>query len=170
MDIIQVIKERRSIRTFIKKEIPEELLAVLIDALIWAPSAGNLQSRKFLFVKDEKIKRRIAGAALNQHFIHEAPLAVVCCADSGIGRHYGQRGIDLYTIQDVSVSIMAMMLVAHEKGLGTCWVGAFHEDDVSAVLNLPSQFRPVAIVPIGYPARIPEPPPRVLREEAVEFL
>jgi nitroreductase len=72
-------------------------------------------------------------------------------------------------IQDVSVSIMCMMLVAYEKGLGTCWVGAFHEDDVSRILGLEHNLRPVAIIPVGYPERVPKPTPRVSREQAVEF-
>lgn len=170
MDILRVIRERRSIRKFTTKDIPEDLLSLLIDALIWAPSAGNLQARRFFFVKDKKIKQLLAGAALNQRFIYEAPIAIVCCTDSSIGRHYGRRGTDLYTIQDVSASIMGMMLVAHENGLGTCWVGAFHEEDVTQIMNLPRNLRPIAIVPIGFPAKIPQPPPRISRQEAVQFI
>jgi nitroreductase len=64
---------------------------------------------------------------------------------------------------------MEMMLVAHENGLGSVWVGAFHEDIVSNILKLPGYLRPVAIVSIGYPSKIPSPPPRVSKEEAVEF-
>lgn len=45
-------------------------------------------------------------------------------------------------------------------GLGAVWVGAFDEDEVSRILNLPSHLRPIAIFPIGYPAESPEPPPR----------
>jgi nitroreductase len=169
MDISIAVKERRSIRRYIKKEIPEDLIDKLIEALIWAPSAGNLQSRKFLIIKDEETKRRLAAAALNQSFIAEAPLAIVCCADARIGLHYGRRGVELYSIQDVSASIMAMMLVAHENELGTCWVGAFREEEASKILDLPRTLRPVAIVPVGYPSRIPRPTSRVSREEAIEF-
>ena len=169
MDILKAIRERRSIRNFQKKDIPKEIVDKLIDALIWAPSAGNLQARKFFFVKDAKLKEDIASAALNQDFIAESPLVIVGCADSRISSRYGERGEYLYSIQDVAASIMGMMLVAHENGLGTVWVGAFMEDDVFDILNLPKNLRPVAIIPVGYPARIPSPPPRVSREEAVAF-
>lgn len=169
MEILKAVKERRSIRNFQKREIPEEIIYKLIDALIWAPSAGNLQSRKFYFVRDVKLKREIATAALNQGFIAEAPLVVVGCTDNRISHRYGDRGINLYSIQDVAVSIMALMLVAHENGLGTVWVGAFREGDVFEILDMPHNLRPVAIVPVGYPSRIPSPPPRVSRQEAVEF-
>ena len=169
MDILKAIKERRSIRDFQKKDIPKEIVDKLIDSLIWAPSAGNLQSRKFYFVKDAKLKESIADAALGQNFIAESPLVIVGCTDSRISSRYGERGEYLYTIQDVAVSIMGMTLVAHENGLGTVWVGAFNEDDVFDILKLPKNLRPVAIVPVGYPVKIPSPPPRVSREEAVEF-
>lgn len=169
MDILKAIRERRSIRNFQKKDIPKEIVDKLIDALIWAPSAGNLQARKFFFVKDAKLKEYIASAALNQDFIAESPLVVVGCADSRISSRYGERGEYLYSIQDVAASIMGMLLVAHENGLGTVWVGAFMEDDVFDILNLPKNLRPVAIIPVGYPARIPSPPPSVSREEAVSF-
>ncbi|MBI5213733.1 MAG: nitroreductase family protein, partial [Nitrospirae bacterium] len=79
--VLKIIKERRSIRNFQKKDIPDDVIKKLIDALIWAPSAGNLQSRKFYFIKDDRTKKNIAVAALNQNFIAEAPFVVVGCAD-----------------------------------------------------------------------------------------
>lgn len=169
MEILEAIRERRSIRNFQKKDIPQKIVDKLIDALIWAPSAGNLQARKFFFVKDAKLREDIASAALNQDFIAEAPLVIVGCTDSRISNKYGERGEYLYSIQDVAAGIMGMMLVAHESGLGTVWVGAFREEEVFDLLNLPKNLRPVAIVPVGYPVKIPSPPPRVSRQEAVEF-
>lgn len=170
MDILKAVKERRSVRDFQKKGIPEEIVDKLIDALIWAPSAGNLQARKFYFIKDERIKKKIAVAALNQNFIAEAPLIIVGCTDSRISSKYGERGIYLYSIQDVALSIMGMMLVAYENGLGSTCVGAFREDEIIRILNMPYNLRPVLIVPVGYPSKIPHPPPRVSKEEAVEVL
>lgn len=169
MEILKAVRERRSIRNFHKKEIPEEIVDKLIDALIWAPSAGNLQARKFYCIRDQRLKRDIASAALNQTFIAEAPLVIVGCTDSRIANRYGERGVHIYAIQDVAASIMGMMLVAHENGLGSVWVGAFREGAVVDVLRLSQSLRPVAIVPVGYPSRIPSPPPRVSRDEAVEF-
>ncbi len=170
MDILKAIKDRRSIRDFQKKKIPGELLDKLAEALIWAPSAGNLQARKFYFIKNEQIKKRIAAAALNQNFISEAPLVVVGCTDNRISYKYGERGVDLYSIQDVALSIMGMMLVAYENGLGSTWVGAFREEEISKILDIPRHLRPVAVVPVGYPSKIPHPPPRVSKKEGVEVL
>ncbi len=169
MEILKAVRERRSIRDFQKKEIPPDLVEKLAEALIWAPSAGNLQSRKFYFVQDGRTKMEIVSAALGQSFIAEAPLVIVGCTDDKISGRYGERGVNLYSIQDVAASIMGMMLVAHENGLGSVWVGAFREEGVSKILNLPGNLRPVVIVPVGYPSRIPSPPPRVSKQAAVEF-
>jgi nitroreductase len=169
MDILKAVKERRSIRDFQKREIPRDIVDKLVDALIWAPSAGNLQARKFYFIKDEELKKKIAVAALKQHFLAEAPLVIVGCTDSRISYRYGERGVYLYSIQDVSCSLMGMMLVAHDIGLGSVWVGAFDEDAVFNILKLPQYLRPVSIVAVGYPSKVPSPPPRVSKEEAVEF-
>ncbi len=91
MEILKPIRERRSIRNFQKKDIPKETVDKLIDTLILAPSAGNLQARKFFFVKDAKLKEDVASAALNQDFIAEAPLVIVGCTDSRISGRYGER-------------------------------------------------------------------------------
>ncbi|HXX53786.1 MAG TPA: nitroreductase family protein [Thermodesulfovibrionales bacterium] len=64
-----------------------------------------------------------SGVALSIQVLSEAPLAIVGCTDSRVASKYGDRGAALYTIQDVAASIMGMMLVAHENGLGTVWVG-----------------------------------------------
>ncbi len=114
---------------------------------------------------------KLAQAALNQMFIAEVPLVIVGCIDKNkIFPRYGERGVELYAIQDVACSITNAMLVAHENGLGSCWVGAFREEEVSKILNLPRHLRPVVILPVGYPAYVPSAPPRVSIHEAVEFV
>jgi len=168
MNLLEVIKNQRSIRKFQKKEITKEIIDELIEALIWAPSAGNLQSRKFYFVFNQEIKEKLVGAAFGQDSISKAPLVIVACLDENISHHYGERGKNLYGICDVAVAVQNLMLLAAEKGLGTCWVGAFDEKEVSKILNLPGNLRPIAIIPVGYPAEKPSPPPRVSKEKAVE--
>ncbi len=168
MKILDAVKNRRSVRKFLDKPIPEDVIEDLKDALIWAPSAGNLQARKFFFVFSDEKKSELVQYALKQKYVAEAPLTIVACTDSGIMQHYGSRGVDLYTKQDVSASVMGMMLVAHEAGLGSVWVGAFEDDKVSKVLALPENLTPVAIVPVGYPAEVPHAPPRIQKEYAIE--
>ncbi len=168
--IFKVIKERRSIRKFQKKEIPEEIIDKLIEALIWAPSAGNLQSRKFYFVFNKETKEKLIEAAFGQDFLSQAPLVIVGCTNENISLRYGERGKNLYSICDVAASIENLMLLATESGLGTCWVGAFEEKEVAKILNLPKNLRPIVIIPVGYPAEKPEAPPRVSKKEIMEFI
>jgi nitroreductase len=170
MNILEAVRDRRSIREFQPGEIPDTIIENLKEALIWAPSAGNLQARKFYFVFEKKVKAKLASAALNQNFIAKAPLVIVACTDSQIRIHYGEKGVNLYTIQDVSSSIMGMMLVAHEEGLGSVWVGAFYEKEVAKILKLPDNLSPVAIVPIGYPLSTPSASTRVSKEYAIETI
>jgi nitroreductase len=168
-EVLRVVKERRSVRDYQKKEIADAVMRKLVDALIWAPSAGNLQSRKFYLVTTPFLKTRLAAAALDQQFIAEAPLVVVGCADARIAAHYGTRGATLYAVQDVACSLMSMMLVACENGLATVWVGAFREGAVAEILKLPAELSAVAIVPVGHASRIPAAPPRVSAAQAVEW-
>jgi nitroreductase len=167
MSILSTIKKRRSIREYLPKKITPEIIEDIKEALIWAPSAGNLQARKFFFIYSQKIKDRLAAAALNQSFIAQAPLVIVACTDGDIQNHYGKRGLHLYTIQDVAASLMGMMLLVHEEGLGSVWIGAFNEKEVSRIIGLPGNLRPVAIVPVGYPASVPTAPERVTKEYAI---
>jgi len=169
MPILEIIKNRRSIREFQKKEIPDEIIDKLIEALIWAPSAGNLQSRKFYFVFNQEMKKKLAEAALGQNFIVEAPLVIIGCTDDKITWRYGERGKNLYSICDVSASIQNMILLVHEQGLGTCWIGAFDEKEVIKILNLAENLRPIAIVPVGYPSEKPSVPARISKKEAIEL-
>lgn len=170
MDILAAVKGRRSIRRFRNTPLPAHFLGTLEESLLEAPSAGNLQSRRFYFVFREEIRKRLAEAGYRQDFIGEAPLAVVCCADLRIANQYGERGRSLYCLQDVAASIQNLMLVAYSLGLGTAWVGAFDEKGVSRILNLPAHLRPVAIVPVGYPEEKPPRPGRVPREDAITHL
>jgi len=170
VDVIEAVKTRRSVRSFQDRGITEKETDRLIEALIWAPSAGNLQSRKFYLVTAPETKDSLCRAALNQAFITEAPLVIVGCADHRIVNRYGLRGMELYCVQDVACSIMCMMLVAREMGLGTVWVGAFHEDQVADALGLPGHLRPVVIAPVGWPEKVPPAPERVSPEEAVVWV
>ena len=156
MDVFEAIKGRRSIRAYTREEVSEEEVKQLIEAARSAPSAGNIQPWEFVIVRDPTIKRRLAAAALDQTFIEEAPVVIVVCAnETKSGWGYGSRGINLYCLQDTAAATQNMLLAAHALGLGTCWVGAFREEEVRRVINTPRGVRPVAIVPVGHPAEKP---------------
>lgn len=158
MDVLQAIKGRRSIRAFKSRDVPPEMVEKLIDAARWAPSAGNIQPWEFIVVRKTEIQKRLAEAALNQTFIMEAPVVIVACADQNrSSRGYGRRGKNLYCIQDTAAAIQNIHLAAYSLGLGTCWVGAFREEQAKKALDIPEGRRPVAIIPVGYPAESPKP-------------
>jgi len=162
--------KRRSVRAYTSEEVSEEEVEKLIEAARWAPSAGNIQPWEFVIVKNAETKRKLADAALNQTFIEEAPVVIVVCANverSSWG--YGSRGANLYCLQDTAAAIENMLLVACALGLSTCWVGAFHEDEVAKVINTPRGVRPVAIVPVGRGAEKPRAPRKRSLEEIVHY-
>lgn len=161
MDCIDAINKRRSIRKFKNIDIGKENMNILLNAAQAAPSAGNMQGRDFIIVSDITIKRELVTAARNQHFIASAPIIIVAIANnSRSSGRYGQRG-ELYAIQDATASVMNIMLAATSIGLGTCWIGAFDEEMVRNILNIPITERPVAMVPIGYPDESPIMPQRM---------
>jgi nitroreductase len=171
MDLITAIQERRSIRQYSSgKNIPENTILDILRLANQAPSAGNLQARDFVVVRDVLKKKALAQAAWGQDFIIDAPVVVVVCANrERTSVRYGARGEELYCIQDSAAAVQNMMLVIHSYGLGACWIGAFNEDQATKILKLPSHIRPVAIIPIGYPTETPIPTSRIGIEKLVHY-
>jgi nitroreductase len=170
MDVLEAIKGRRSIRKFKKDPVDDAVVKKIIEAGIWAPSAGNLQSWEVIIVKKSETKEKLAAAAYLREFLAEAPLIMVLCANPHVcGSSYNNRGRNLYCIQDAACAGQNILLAAHALGLGACWVGAFDEDLVSRILHFPSTLRPVALIPMGYPDENPLPPPRDDLEEFIHY-
>ncbi len=167
MEVSIAIKKRRSVRKFQTKPISPEIIEKLSDALIWAPSAGNLQSRKFYFVFNEGVRKKLALAANRQQPLWDAPLVIVCCVNEKSADKYGERGKKLFAVCDVAASIENMMLQAVELGLATLWMGAFDEGVVKEAVGLSENVRPVALVPVGYAAEDPDSPAHLAKEEII---
>jgi nitroreductase len=166
MSVLDAIKSRRSIRSFKDKPIEEDKLLRVLEAGRLAPSAKNMQEWRYILVKDKELRRKVAVACNNQYFIAEAPVVIVGCAT--MADYVLTCGQSAYTI-DVSISMDHMSLQAVEEGLGTCWIGAFREDEVKRILNVPSEMRVVEVMPLGYPKFQPEPKPRMRLEEIVFY-
>lgn len=145
-------------RAFTSQEVSDEDAELLVEAACWAPSAGNLQPWDFVIVRDPEIKRRLVRAAHGQSFIAEASVVfVVCAVPRRSSSRYGGRGRGLYCLQDTAAAVQNLLLTAVANGLGSCWIGAFDEDMAAQAVGLPEGVRPVAIVPVGYPAESPYP-------------
>jgi len=166
MDFHEVIRTRRSIRSYKPDPIPEETLNRVLDAARIAPSGSNRQPWKFIVVKDEMLRRRLASACNEQSFIAEAPIAIVACGYD-IQRNRGGYMREMSMLVDVSIAFTHLILAARAEGLGTCWIGAFNNDEVKKLLSITGDFNVVAVTPLGYPkiSKFAEPSERKSLEE-----
>jgi nitroreductase len=160
MEFFDAIRQRHSVRTFLREPIPPEGLQRILEAANLAPSAGDLQAYEIYQVQDPGTQEALAVAAYDQAFIEEAPLALIFVASPFRARRYGERGASLYSIQDATIAAAYVQLAAVSVGLASCWVGAFDEAKVASILHLPAGQKPIAILPIGKPGESPAPTPR----------
>lgn len=151
-DFWQVLKKRHCVRQFDSwREVPDELIKDLVEAGHFGPSAGNIHPEEFIVVREQETKEKLAEAALGQMFVAEAPVVIVVIADTEkTASRYGERGRNLYAIQDAAAATENIFLAATDLGLSMCWVGAFDEKQVQKILKLQPNQRPLAILPIGY--------------------
>jgi nitroreductase len=149
MYVFETIKNRRSVRTYLDKSIEEEKLNTVLEAGRLAPSASNRQEWRFVIVKDSEVKRKLGEAANGQSFVGEAPVVIAACAITD--GHVMSCGQLCYPI-DVAIALDHISLAAVEQGLGTCWIGAFNEEKVKEILDIPEEVRVVELMPLGYPA------------------
>ncbi len=149
MTVEEAIRTRRSVRQYLDKPIEDEKIRDLLEAACLAPSASNRQEGRFVVVTDAGTKKRLVGAAADQSFVGEAACVIACCADTDM--HEMKCGQLCYPI-DVAIQIDHMALRSVELGLGTCWIGAFYEDQVKDILGMPENIRVVELLAVGYPA------------------
>jgi nitroreductase len=103
-------------------------------------------------------KRNLSSAAYRQKDLEEASVVIVVCADEKRAeQNYGARGKTLYCLQDTAAAVQNILLTAYSLGLGSCWVGAFKEEEARKAINAPKEMRPVALIPVGYPDETPPP-------------
>lgn len=171
MDVYEAIYGRRSVRRFSEKDVPNTVVRKILESACQAPSAGNGQPWHFYVVPRGETRERLVEGRLKQSFVSQAPVVVVVCADASIlEAGYGERGRNLYVVQDTAAAIQTLLLAAFAEGLGTCWKGAFEEDQVRQALDLPKNRRPVAMIGLGFPTEAPVSRGRKPLEEVATFL
>lgn len=164
MDVLSAIQGRRSIRQYSARAIEDEKINKVLEAARLAPSASNSQLWKFIVVKNDETRLKIAEAAGRQMFVRQAPVIIVACGlDPERVMFCGQPR---YTV-DLSIAVSYMILEAYEQGLGTCWLGYFDEEKVKEILGIPGNIRVVTMIPLGYPVEFPPKRPRKNLEEIV---
>ena len=149
MTVEEAIRKRYSVRNYSDKPVENEKIAALLEAARLAPSAGNRQEWRFVVVTDKGKRGQLVEASAGQKFVGEAPVVLVCCAETDF--HKMRSGYECYLF-DVAIAIDHITLRATELGLGTCWIGAFYEDQVKKILNIPENIRVVELLTVGYPA------------------
>lgn len=148
MDIYEAIRTRKSVRSFLDRDVPEATLTRILESARLAPSAKNLQEWRFVVVRDPVTRRQLAEAARGQSFVAQAPVVIACCADTN--NHVMTCGQLCYPI-DLAIVIDHLVLCATAEGLGACWIGAFFEEQVKEILGIPRHIRVVELLPLGYP-------------------
>jgi len=150
MEFYEVVKTRRSIRSFKEDVPPQAVIDRIMEAVRISPSGSNRQPWKFILVTDPGLRDEVAAACGNQRFVGEAPIVVVAC---GYDIKYNRGGYmgEMSFMMDVSIAFTHLILAARAEGLGTCWIGSFDNDSVKGLLEVPDGWDVVAVTPLGYP-------------------
>jgi nitroreductase len=195
MELIDVIRQRRSIRKFKDDPVSDELINELLDAARLAPSGSNMQPWRFVVVTSEEAKKKL-DVVTPYKFALKAPVLFICCADttametrpvrikelleSGVfediemddpnsgkyGNNVGKSiSIKGYLALNVAIAIEHIVLRAADLGLGTCWIGRVDGKKTQDILGLSDSVEVITLLPIGYPAQNPGQRPRLSKED-----
>ncbi len=154
-DVLDLLKGRRSIRRYQKKDVSKEIIERLIEAARWAPSGANIQPWHFVVVTKEELRKEVGKEAkflfVKSRHVSEAPVLIVVCGDTKSAFH----------MVDCSLAGANIIMEATSLGLGTCWIGAFNEVRIKEILGIPEGMKVVGLITVGYPAESPSAPPKV---------
>ncbi len=167
MTFLDLVKKRQSHRQYKPDPVPEDLLNRFLEAGRLAPSARNDQDWTFWIKKLDDTNRDAAvAAAKGQSFVGQAPLLIGIATSSERKMTCGQPAGTV----NASIAMSFMLLQAAEDDLGTCWLGAYHQEPMKAFFGIPEELELVAVTPLGYPADTPKPRPRKALDEIVHFV
>ena len=159
MEVFETIKNRTSIRKYKQEKISKEKMDILIEAGRLAPTGANQQRFKLIIVDDEDIKKRLSVACNNQTFVGTASHVIAGTTD----QDWKWNQVDL------AIVFEHIVLEAFELGFGTCWIGAFNENEVKKILNIPENVKIVALLTIGFPDETPEHNSRKAVKDIVSY-
>lgn len=149
MDLDKALKERHSARSFFDKKPDWRDIIKAIDAANLAPLAGNIPALRFILVDDTDKINQLAEAS-QQDFVAEAYYVVAIVSDPNlVEKSYGERA-EKYLPQQAGAAIENFLLKITELGLSSCWVGAFVDEQVKRILQIPDSAEVEAILPVGY--------------------
>ena len=154
---LDLIFGRRSIRTYAPGEVSEEMVRTLLEAAMAAPSAVAKDPWRFVVVREQAVRDRIAGKLPHGKMIAQAPVGIVVCGDL----EAAHDRLLSYMLQDCSAAIENLLLAAHALGLGACWLGVHPREErvraLQEILGLPPSVLPICAISIGHPGERKEP-------------
>lgn len=157
MEFLDLVKKRKSVRSYLPKDVPDEYLEKILEAGRLAPSACNSQPWSFVVVKDKQKIERIVGKSMSgkynmNKFAKEAPVLIIIVTEKSkyVARLAGLLRDVKYNLIDIGIVGDHMTLQAAELGLGTCWLGWFDEKEVKNILGLSSRTKIDVILTLGY--------------------
>ncbi len=172
MDLLEIIKGRRSIRRYQDKEVPDDAVNKILEAVRWSPSWANTQCWELVLVKDQEIKKALQETMGKgnpaKKSITEAPIVIAMCAKLKTSGYYKGEVTTKFGdwfMYDLGIATQSLCLMAHSLGLGTVVVGLFDHDKVAEILKVPEGFEIVTLIPLGYPAAESKAPKRREIEE-----
>jgi len=148
METLQAISTRTSIRKFLDREVPLEVIKTVLEAGIKAPSGGNRQPWRFVVVTD-KAKIKAFDPEYHQPCVEQAPAVIVACANPHDTWEKYDENDQCYII-DTAAAIQNMLLAIHDQGLGGVWIASFSKIEVRKQLNIPLHWQIISIIPFGY--------------------
>lgn len=150
MDLDKAIKDRHSVRRYTIKSPNWRDIIKAIDVARLAPLAGNIPTIKFIIVTEDDKIQELADAC-QQDFVGTAKYIVAVCTDaSQLVRSYDDKKGNRFASQQAGAAIENFLLKITELGLSTCWVGAFADEQVKRILQIPENAEVEALFPIGY--------------------
>jgi len=154
MEFDEVFRKRKMIREYeTDRQVLDYISSKLIENAQSGPSGRHTQVQEFIIVKDHLTKSKLGDAALGQNHVHDAAeLIIVCSNNSRSVTRYGKRASDFFSIVDGAFASMIMLLIPVSQGIGACFVGAFEDDKVSEILNLPKHVKRICLITLGYSA------------------
>ncbi|MBC7334455.1 MAG: nitroreductase family protein [Actinobacteria bacterium] len=164
MELMEIIKGRRSIRGFREENIPKENLLKILEAGIWAPSGSNIQPWEFVLITDKKTIEKIK--LISPGLFGNPAALIVVCINKERSKKAGKLG-ETMALMDVSMAAQNMMLMAYSLGIGSCPIASFNKTGIRELLDIPEYVEPVLIVSLGYPEFWPKPPKRRPLKEVV---
>jgi nitroreductase len=172
-ELMKAIQERRSVRNYEDKDVPEELLNQVLEAVKWAPSWANTQCWEVVVVRDPAVKEKLQATLAKGNpaakAIVNAPVVLAMCGklqSSGYYKNEVTTKFGDWFLFDLGIATQNLCLAAHDAGLGTVIVGLLDHDKAAEVLGVPQGYELVVLVPLGYPSKVPSAPKR---REVSEF-